>query len=122
MTDVFVDGTSVVQGGVANIPLASKNVKGVSLIDGENNGITIKSDGSLTFNTISNYFSSRLTNWRINGVHTKNIDLAVKSAMCDGNGAAWTDAERIAALLRMGCTVDENGFVKWTAQEEAAAE
>lgn len=45
------------------------------------------------------------------------LDYSVKAAMCDGKGAAWTDAERIAALLRMGCTVDDNGFVKWTAQE-----
>lgn len=45
------------------------------------------------------------------------LDYSVKSAMCDGKGAAWTDVERIAALLRMGCTVDDNGFVKWTAQK-----
>lgn len=45
------------------------------------------------------------------------LDYSVKAAMCDGKGAAWTDVERIAALLRMGCTVDDNGFVKWTAQE-----
>lgn len=44
------------------------------------------------------------------------IDTVVKLSMTDGKGAAWTDTERIAALLRMGCTVDENGFVKWTAQ------
>ena len=45
------------------------------------------------------------------------LDYSVKAAMCDGKGAAWTDVERLAALLRMGCTVDDNGFVKWTAQE-----
>ena len=45
------------------------------------------------------------------------LDYSVKAAMCDGKGAAWTDVERIAALLRMGCTIDDNGFVKWTAQE-----
>lgn len=27
----------------------------------------------------------------------------------------WTDAQRLAVLLSLGCTVDENGFVKWTA-------
>lgn len=48
---------------------------------------------------------------------SNSIDLAVKSAMCDGKGATWTDAERLACLLRIGCTVDESGFVKWTAQE-----
>ncbi|MEE1239443.1 MAG: hypothetical protein UHO61_05920 [Acutalibacteraceae bacterium] len=44
-------------------------------------------------------------------------DSIVKGVMCDGKGDAWTDAERLAALLCLGCTVDENGFVKWTAQE-----
>ena len=48
-----------------------------------------------------------------------NYDYAVKCAMTDGVGAAWTDAERLGALLRMGCTVDENGYVKWTAQPAA---
>ena len=46
------------------------------------------------------------------------LDYSVKAAMCDGKGAAWTDAERLAALLRMGCTVDDNGFVKWRARVE----
>lgn len=27
----------------------------------------------------------------------------------------WTDAQRLAVLLSLGCTVDENGYVKWTA-------
>ena len=45
--------------------------------------------------------------------------LLIKYAITDGIGSAWTDTERIAALLRMGCTVDDNGFVKWTAQEVA---
>lgn len=63
------------------------------------------------------------------GVETianRNFDLAVKKAMCDPPGTGkysqpllWTDVERISALLRMGCTVDDNGFVKWTAQEVA---
>lgn len=30
------------------------------------------------------------------------VDYAVKAAMCDGNGAAWTAAEQAAAKKRMG--------------------
>ena len=52
-----------------------------------------------------------------NPIVPSNLDYAVKCAMSDGKGAEWTDEERINALLRMGCTVDENGFVKWTASE-----
>lgn len=32
----------------------------------------------------------------------ENLDYAVKAAMCDGKGAAWTDAEQKAARERMG--------------------
>ena len=35
--------------------------------------------------------------------------------------ACVTDAQRLDFLLRFGCTVDENGFVKWTAQGEVDA-
>ena len=35
-------------------------------------------------------------------VTCKTIDYAVTAAMCDGNGAAWTDAEQAAARERMG--------------------
>lgn len=45
------------------------------------------------------------------------LDNATKAAMCDGKGAAWTDTERQAALARMGCTVGDDGVVKFTAQE-----
>lgn len=45
-----------------------------------------------------------------------NFDYAVKAAMCDGKGAAWTDEERLAALLRLGCTVDDSGVVHWTSR------
>ena len=49
-------------------------------------------------------------------VNGNNLDYAVKAAMCDGKGAAWTDVERLAALLRLGCTVGDDGIVRWTAQ------
>ena len=31
-----------------------------------------------------------------------NLDYAVKAAMCDGKGAAWTEDEQVAARSRMG--------------------
>ena len=31
-----------------------------------------------------------------------HLDYAVKAALCDGNGAAWTAAEQAAARSRMG--------------------
>lgn len=42
------------------------------------------------------------------------IDKAVRLALTDGRGRAYTNEEKLAALLRLGCTVDSNGFVKFT--------
>lgn len=35
------------------------------------------------------------------------------NAMTSSTGTVWTEAEKKAALLKMGCTVDSNGFVKF---------
>ena len=48
-------------------------------------------------------------------ITTSCMDYAVKAAMFDGKGAAWTDAERLDALARIGCTVGDDGTVKWSA-------
>ncbi len=69
---------------------------------------------SITLQDPANYIIDRRLNYR--GITSNTYDYAVKCAMTDGVGTAWTDTERIAALLRMGCTVDENGFVKCTAK------
>ena len=135
--DVQIDGQSIVQDGVAEIPkLQASNINNLlyglpALADGNNPvGIGITMHGSLMtipairqniMNRVeSDYFDigSIGSNYH-NAICPGYLDYSVKSSMCDGKGAAWTDAERIAALLRMGCTVDDNGFVKWTAQEVA---
>ena len=77
-------------------------------------GIINNANGEIALNPASNNtIDSRLTRQPIT---TGNLDYAVKAAMCDGKGAAWTDAERLAALLRLGCTVGDDGIVRWTAQ------
>lgn len=136
--DVQINGKSIVgENGVAKIPkLQTSDINNLlyglpTLSDGNNPvGIGITSHGSLmtvpaTRRNIMNrverdYFDIGLTGSDYhNAICPGYLDYAVKTAMCDGKGTAWTDAERIAALLRMGCTVDDNGFVKWTAQEVA---
>lgn len=120
--DVQIGGTSIVADGVANIPYSdNKGVIGiVGVYPGSDFGITINGPRAHTL------YASTATNTAINNrwngsgfIVPNNLDYAVKGAMCDGKGEAWTDAERIAALLRIGCAVDDNGFVKWTAQEVA---
>lgn len=106
-------------------PIQSISAAGTVLTPGANGNVNIpdvSDTGSYGLARAANEW--QITNWRTLGqiyprysfyVPMTKTDYAVKAAMCDGQGAAWTDAERLAALLRMGCTVDENGYVKWTA-------
>ena len=118
--DVTVGGKSIVNDGVAKIPDANNVKRGTFYLHWANPdhaGIACdKLSGG--FYVVSADKSDIDTRTQYNKlIKPSNIDMAVKAAMCDGKGEAWTDTERIVALLRMGCTVDDNGFVKWTAQE-----
>lgn len=96
--DVKVAGTSVMTDGVANVPIANKGGLGVSSVDDYSMGTT---DAGVLF-----LYSSR--NGDIDArsaniaVTPYNLDYAVKAAMCDGKGAAWTADEQKAARERMG--------------------
>ena len=98
--DVQVNGTSVVADGVAKIPLAKMGSTGV-----------VKFDAFMPFIfnadalRLANADEKELTNPRYgystNRVITaSNYKLAVKLAMCDGKGEAWTDAEKTGAWKR----------------------
>lgn len=118
--DVQINNVSIVQDGVAKIPVFSNDKFGVvKLGNTATSGIRKDYDGTLVLSPpTKGYIDVRFIH-SYGPIIPKILDYAVKKAMCDGLGEAWTDAERIAALLRMGCTVDDNGFVKWTAQEVA---
>lgn len=132
--DVRIDGESIVRDGIAEIPVATGNIPGtyyglVHMVSGYCYGITtgravvstgVWANDALQLVEPGNFGINERKSPASNGfgaINTTNFDYAVKAAMCDGKGATWTDVERLACLLRMGCTVDENGFVKWTAQE-----
>ena len=111
--DVQVVGVSVLADGVANVPIASDSVHGV--VETQSwGGTTIDNDGHLVVSPSTNDLVTRRVSKKV--ITPTNLDYAVKAAMCDGKGAAWTDAERLAALLRLGCTVGDDGIVRWTAQ------
>ena len=84
--DVQVAGASVVTDGVANVKLYANsfgmNAAGIYLRNANNAQITARSSNV--------------------SVSCNNIDYAVKAAMCDGKGAAWSEAEQIAARERLG--------------------
>ena len=105
--DVQVAGASVVADGVANVPLANElgraGVVKLSPAGG------IKWSGNIDALSID-YASQDAIAARSSSnkpLIPYYLDYAVKAAMCDGKGAAWTADEQAAARERMGCY---NGF------------
>ena len=115
--DVQVAGTSVLADGVANVPVAQTWVTGA-----KHPGVSAPSisHGLYISDNLIKIYPAELDNIERRvldrPITPTNLDKAVKAAMCDGKGAAWTSAERLAALLRLGCTVGDDGIVRWTAQ------
>lgn len=112
-TDVTVGGKSVVSNGIANTR------PGVVKFTGARRGHLLFQGKNLVHETPSETLIANRTNYEniYMAVTLQALDNATKAAMCDGKGAAWTDTERQAALARMGCTVGDDGVVKFTAQE-----
>lgn len=99
--DIQIDGESIVQDGVAEIPVANNyNTKGLVKIGGIYDGLVINDNGVLMVNS----YSQSLINGRKQNVPicAKYLDDSVKAAMCDGKGDAWTAEEQVAARARMG--------------------
>ena len=100
-TDVQIDGASVTSNGVANVPKAGAGELGVVRVDRNGkNGISLGADGEAKVNPASDALASARSGVR--PVTASNIDYAVKAAMSDGKGAAWTAAEQASARERMG--------------------
>lgn len=102
-TDVRLNGKSITMNGVADIPAAVQDsgAYGVVKLAGNNNGLRVNTLGELSIvdATIDAINKRSLQSFPIT---TGKLDYAVKAAMCDGKGAAWTDAEQVAARERMG--------------------
>lgn len=106
-TDVRVNGKSITADGVADIPVAkdndldsSNNTYGVVKSRGSAYGIFFHRDGVCTAPAASHEIDSRKNQFK--PIPPAMIDYAVKAAMCDGKGAAYTDAEKLAARERLG--------------------
>ena len=96
--DVQVAWSSVLDSGVAKVPVASNDKAGVIKSDGYTIGVTAD-EHAFIYNAQTKDVENRVTNIPMTAY---NLDYAVKAAMCDGKGAAWTDAEQKAARERMG--------------------
>lgn len=106
-TDVRMNGKSITADGVADIPVAkdndldsSKNTYGVVKSRGSAYGIFFHRDGVCTAAAAQNEIASRKNFFK--PIPPAMLDYAVKAAMCDGKGAAWTPSEQVAARERMG--------------------
>lgn len=97
--DVQVAGSSVLVDGVANAPIASETNYGVVKVF-DWGGTRIDENKRLcVFQSSINHIAKRESRTVI---VPENLDYAVKAAMCDGKGAAWTADEQKAARDRMG--------------------
>ena len=122
--DVRIDGKSIVQDGVAEIPISSHDTLGLVYTDnsagGYSTGLTNR-QGRLNVNTasIDDVNKRRLRK----EIDCSNFDYAVKAAMCDGTGAAWTTDEQKAAKERIGVIkrYDVDLFESVILEEEAAS-
>lgn len=85
-----------------DLPIASGMQFGVVRVQpvGAERGIYISSEGFLATQFASVSQINNRTNFN-NCITPYNLDYAVKAAMCDGKGAAWTADEQAAARERM---------------------
>lgn len=108
--DVQINGKSIVQDGIAKIPMTGYIDEKTVVREGL---VFIPSGYGLSFqwNThyliidkLANGIQRRNTVWQAGyyALLLNQIDDAVKAAMCDGQGAAWTEAEQKAAQERIG--------------------
>ena len=110
------------QDGVAEIPISSFNTLGLVYTDNSAGGYTtglMNEKGRLKVNTasIDDVNKRRLRK----EIDCSNFDYAVKAAMCDGKGAAWTADEQAAARERMGaCQRDFRLIADVTLEQESS--
>lgn len=101
--DVQVAESSVLADGVANVPVASSS--GFGVVKTQSWGGTMIDDNGylVVYPSAIDHVNGRVSKTTITPT---NLDYAVKAAMCDGKGAAWTSAEQKAARERMGIPND----------------
>lgn len=105
--DVRVAGESLVQDSVATIPLAGYNRLGVVQLDPA--GFAAASvEGKLALVPPTDAQISTHTHTQ-RPITPSCMDYALKAAMCDGKGAAWTANEQKAARERMGAVGLDDG-------------
>lgn len=100
-TDVQINGTSITQDGVANIPVASTSQLGAVKMGGANNGIGLGSADQLYVVKASDAeITARGNNYK--PIVPNNLNYAVTAVLTDGKAPALTDAQKAQAQSWLG--------------------
>ena len=125
--DVQINGESIVKDGVAEIPVAGctspTQIQRTGLVhvpSGYGIGFQYNTHNLIISNPPTSFIDNRNNMWQADyyALTVRRIDYAVKSAMCDGKGAAWTAEEQAAARERMGINEWEDVITYTTSSEE----
>lgn len=104
--DVRINGESIVQNGTAEIPLCTKTKEAglISIDTYPSNGGLHRANNATGLIRIASATNNQIDERRNQfcPIVPETIDYAVKAAMCDGKGTAWTADEQAAARERMG--------------------
>ena len=118
--DVQIAGKSIVQDGVAEIPVSAGEKYGVARYS-NTLGVMLNTGGYVVLSNATQYAIDKRVNYtnQFGAITSSNVDYAVKAAMCDGKGAAWTAEEQAAGRERMG--IDEwEPILDITLEEESS--
>lgn len=132
--DVQINGKSIVQNGVAEIPLCTKTKEAglISIDTYPDNGGLHRANNVTGLIRIASATNNQIDERRNQfcPIVPKTIDYAVKAAMCDGKGAMWTADEQTAARERMGiiklkmvvsATLEEESIISITLDKDGNA-
>lgn len=103
--DVQIDGTSIVEDGVAKIPYSNQYTPGVTKTVNYpfwGSGVGKNVNDTLTLFPATSGMIDGRDKKNVSPISVNNLDYAIKVAMCDGKGAAWTADEQVMAKKRMG--------------------
>jgi len=100
-TDVQINGVSITEDGVANIPVASTTQLGAVKMGGASNGIGLGSSNQLYVASATDAeIGNRGSNYK--PIVPKNLDSAVTAVLTDGKAPALSDAQKAAAQSWLG--------------------
>lgn len=109
--DIQINGQSIVKDGIAEIPLCTTSkTPGLIAIDlYSNNGGLYRANNDTGLIRIAKASDNSLAERKNEfcPVVPRNLDYAVKSAMCDGKGGTWSDAEKTGAWTRQNSIKNE---------------